>query len=108
MEHDFCATYALVEARYVEDVTFDKFKVGMPQRFRNKFSPAGGEIVVTNNSVPPFEEPINKIAADEPGGSGHKSAHYLVHVIEGLGLLHFLPYEFSHRRPHKPKHGTRN
>src|SRR5208282_2755145 len=75
MKHDFGAPYALVKMRQVEDVSFDEMEIRMFHRFRDELPPTSGEIVVTHDRMPLFEESIDEIAADKSGSAGDKSAH---------------------------------
>src|ERR1700728_2104796 len=75
MEYDLGAAHGLVEARPVEDISFDQVEARTFQCLGNELPPAGDEIVVTNDRVSALEQAVDEIAADESGGGGNKSAH---------------------------------
>src|SRR6266581_3776209 len=75
MEHDFGASYVLVEACRIEGVSFDELELRASQRIGDELPPACGKIVIPNNSVPLLQELVDESAADESGSACNKSAH---------------------------------
>ena len=77
MKDKIAPGHRLLQRREVKVVAMNEFEIRMAPRGRQKFILARGKIVPADNRFTAGQQAVNKIAANETGGTGDKN---LFHV----------------------------